>query len=173
VHRARRDEAAMSATMLSVREAADRLGVSYSALKQWIYKGTVRTVRTGGGHHRVPLAEVDRLLGQQDAAAPRAARRAPPHPHGVLVALSGRNQLRGIVEEVRTEGLLAQVRLRIGDQTLTAIITRDAIAELKLRRGDEALAVIKSTEVMIARQVAQSAAAPRATRPAPGRRRRL
>ena len=68
---------------------------------------------------------------------------------GVLVSLSGRNQLRGIVEEVRVEGLLAQVRLRIGEQRLTAVITRDAIDALKLKRGQPALAVIKSTEVMI------------------------
>src|SRR5205807_1376329 len=71
---------------------------------------------------------------------------------GAIVAISGRDQLRGYVDEVRAEGLLAQVRLRIGDQTLTAIITRDAVDELKLRRGDEALAIVKSTEVMIARQ---------------------
>jgi molybdopterin-binding protein len=69
----------------------------------------------------------------------------------LLVSISGRNQLRGIVEEVRADGLLAQVRLRIGDQRLTAVITRDAVEELKLRRGEEALAIIKSTEVMIAR----------------------
>jgi molybdopterin-binding protein len=68
------------------------------------------------------------------------------------VALSGRNQLRGFVEEVRTDGLVGQVRLRIGDQTLTAVITTDAVTELKLRRGDDALAIIKSTEVMIARE---------------------
>ena len=68
----------------------------------------------------------------------------------MLVSISGRNQLRGIVEEVRADGLLAQVRLRIGDQRLTAVITRDAVDELKLRRGEEALAIIKSTEVMIA-----------------------
>ena len=48
---------------------------------------------------------------------------------------------------------LAQVRLRIGDQTLTAVITGDAIDELKLRRGDDAVAIIKSTEVMIAREL--------------------
>ena len=65
------------------------------------------------------------------------------------MSLSGRNQLRGIVEEVRVEGLLAQVRLRIGEQRLTAVITRDAIEALKLKRGQQALAVIKSTEVMI------------------------
>ena len=50
------------------------------------------------------------------------------------------------------EGLLAQIRLRIGDQRLTAIITRDAVEELKLKRGEPALAIIKSTEVMIARE---------------------
>src|SRR5262245_367106 len=135
--------------LLTVRVAAERLGVSYSALKQWIYKGTVRTVRTGGGHHRVPESEIDRMLATQ-GRAPRVRTGRPQHA-GLLVSISGRNQLRGIVEEVRADGLLAQVRLRIGDQRLTAVITRDAVDELKLRRGEEALAIIKSTEVMIAR----------------------
>ncbi len=78
---------------------------------------------------------------------------ARPKSPGLILALSGRNRLRGFVEEVRIDGLLGQVRLRIGDQSLTAVITRDAIQELKLRRGDDALAIIKSTEVMIAREV--------------------
>jgi molybdopterin-binding protein len=134
---------------VTARAAADRLGVSYSTLKQWIYKGSVRTVKTDGGHHRVPESEVQRLLAAQDRlpAAPKKARGA-----GVIVALSGRNQLRGVIEEVRVEGLLAQVRLRIGTERLTAVITRDAVDELKLKRGQAALAVIKSTEVMIARE---------------------
>ena len=79
------------------------------------------------------------------------------------MALSGRNRLRGFVEEVRIAGLMGQVRLRIGDQTLTAVITADALVELKLRRGDDALAIVKSTEVMIARE---------APPPEPQRRRR-
>ena len=136
--------------LVTPREAARRLGVGYSTLKQWIYKGTLRTSRTGGGHHRVAEAEIERLLASQGhVPAPLKPRRRTP---GVLVALSGRNQLRGIIEEVRAEGLLAQVRLRIGDQRLTAVITRDAVDELKLKRGQQALAVIKSTEVMIARE---------------------
>ena len=133
------------------RAAAARLGVSYSAFKQWIYRGAVRTVRTSGGHHRVPDTEIERLLAEQ-GKAPRTPKRRRPATPGVLVALSGRNQLRGVVEEVRTAGLLAQVRLRIGDQLLTAVITRDAVDELKLRRGQPALAVIKATEVMVARE---------------------
>ena len=154
--------------LVTPREAARRLGVSYPTVKQWIYKGIVRTRPTAGGHHRIPDSEIERLLASANKPLPR---HAPAH-RGAIVALSGRNQLRGIVEEVRSEGLLAQVRLLIGDQRLTAIITRDAVDELKLRRGDEALAVIKSTEVMIARQVAQSSAVARATRRAPARRRR-
>lgn len=134
--------------LLTVRAAADRLGVAYSTLKQWIYDGAVRTTTTRGGHHRVAESEIDRVLLVQNRKPPAAARSKPT---GVLVALSGRNQLRGIVEEVRGDGLLAQVRLRIGDEMLTAVITRDAANELKLKRGDEAVAIIKSTEVMIGR----------------------
>jgi molybdopterin-binding protein len=133
--------------------------VGYSTLKQWIYQGRVRTQTTTGGHHRIPESELDRLLAPatipvEASRSRRRSRDAPPT--GVIVALSGRNQLRGYVDEVRVQGLLAQVRLRIGDQMLTAVITRDAVDELKLRRGDDALAIVKSTEVMIARQSSQA-----------------
>ncbi len=138
--------------LLTVRAAADRLGVGYSTLKQWIYDGAVRTTRTTGGHHRIAESELDRLLVDQAPAATPAPRKSARAHSGVFVALSGRNQLRGVVEEIRTDGLLAQVRLKIGDQRLTAVITRDAVAELKLKRGDEAVAIIKSTEVMIGRE---------------------
>src|SRR5438132_1178074 len=136
-------------SLVTVRSAAKRLGVGYSTLKQWIYQGRVRTTRTPGGHHRVAESEIDRLIARHGPSVRRPARQPA---RGVIVSLSGRNQLRGVIEEVRIDGLLAQVRLRVGDQTLTAVITRDAIAELKLRRGDEALAIVKSTEVMIARE---------------------
>jgi molybdopterin-binding protein len=138
--------------LLTVRAAAKRLGVGYSTLKQWIYSGSVRTTTTSGGHHRISDSEIDRLLAHTTRPAARAKRK--PDTGGFIVALSGRNQLRGYVEEVRVDGLLAQVRLRVGDQTLTAVITADAIHELKLQRGDEAVAIVKSTEVMIAREVA-------------------
>ena len=135
--------------MLTVREAAARLGVSYSTLKGWIYKGSVRTTRTAGGHHRIRDTEVERLLARQGQAPGSGRRRMPG---GVLVSVSGRNRLLGIVEEVRRDGLLAQVRLRVGNQLLTAVITRDAADELHLRRGDEAAAIIKSTDVMVGRE---------------------
>ena len=142
--------------LLTVRAAAQRLGVGYSTLKHWIYEGRVRTTQTPGGHHRIADAEIDRLLAHSGAPRPAASREEPT---GLIVALSGRNRLHGYVEEVRTDGLLGQVRLRIGDQFLTAVITADAIRELKLRRGDDAVAIIKSTEVMIAREAPAAGAA--------------
>jgi molybdopterin-binding protein len=135
--------------LLTPRDAAVRLGVGYSTLKHWIYQGRVRTTKTPGGHHRIAESEIERLAAREGRPSPGRKARAR---HGVIVSVSGRNQLRGFVDEVRIEGLLAQVRLRVGDQTLTAVITRDAVNELKLRRGDEALAIVKSTEVMIARE---------------------
>lgn len=134
----------------TVRSAANRLGVAYSTLKQWIYDGSIRTTRTRGGHHRISETEIQRQLLTNKKSEPSVPT-AALGPSVALVALSGRNQLRGIVDEVRSDGLLSQVRLRIGDQILTAVITRDAVNELKLKRGDEAVAIIKSTEVMIGR----------------------
>jgi molybdopterin-binding protein len=156
--------------LLTVRAAAERMGIGYSTLKQWIYQGKIRTTQTAGGHHRLADAEIERLLARQAPSA-KTAKRPAAKSTGLIIALSGRNRLRGFVEEVRVDGLLGQVRLRIGDQTLTAVITRDAVDELKLKRGDDALAIIKSTEVMIARE-AVAAVHPAAPRKPRARRRR-
>ena len=154
--------------LLTVRNAATRLGVGYSTLKQWIYSGKVRTTTTAGGHHLVSDAEIERLLAQSQPVAPSTRKR--PRDQGVIVALSGRNRLRGFVEEVRRDGLIAQVRLRVGDQILTAVITSDAVDDLKLRRGDDAVAIIKSTEVLVAREL-QTRETGRGARPRPRTRR--
>lgn len=138
---------------MTIREAAERMGVGYSTFKRWIHDGRVRTTRTRGGHHRVSETELDRLTATEPPETPRRSRRRERREDDEpLTALSARNQLRGVVEEVRIDGLLAQVRLRVGNQPLTAVITADAVRALKLRRGEEALAIVKSTEVMIARR---------------------
>jgi molybdopterin-binding protein len=136
-------------TLLTVRAAAERLGVGYSTLKRWVLSGRVRTTQTEGGHHRISEAEIDRLLAPHQPPPHPKAR--PPDPDESIADLSARNRLHGYIEEVRVDGLLAQIRLRVGDQSLTAVITSDAVRALKFKRGDDALAIIKSTEVMIAR----------------------
>src|SRR5262245_40382904 len=144
--------------LLTVRAAAERLGVAYSTLKRWVHTGHVRTSTTEGAHHRTAESEIERLLTRQQPDANRRPRVVDADD--TLQGLSARNRLRGYVDEVRIDGLLAQVRLRVGDQPLTAVITADAVRALKLRRGDDALAIIKSTEVMIARGTPSPVALP-------------
>ncbi|CAN5902364.1 hypothetical protein BH24GEM1_BH24GEM1_16310 [soil metagenome] len=66
--------------------------------------------------------------------------------------LSARNQLRGTIVSVAVEGVMAEVRIRIGEQELVSVITRGSAERLRLAAGDEVIAVIKSTEVMIGRE---------------------
>ena len=126
----------MDSPLLTPRQAAARLGISYPALKHWILAGRIRTIKTPGGHHRVPAEALDEFL-PPSAARPGAAR------------ISGRNQLSGTIVEVVIEGLLAKVVLALGSQRITAIITADAVRELALKPGEPALALVKATEVMI------------------------
>ncbi|HEV2495609.1 MAG TPA: helix-turn-helix transcriptional regulator [Terriglobia bacterium] len=154
--------------LLHLREAAKELGVSYPTLKQWIYRGRIRSVKTAGGHHRIPRAEIDGLLFRQNKAAavgaPPASKRAGSAERRVSVRaaesglehfISGRNQLVGRITQVKTIGLLSKVSLDIGGQTVTAVITRDAVRDLGLKVGDTAAALIKATEVMVIRPVGE------------------
>jgi molybdopterin-binding protein len=126
-----------SSTLLTPREAAAKLGISYPALKHWILAGRIRTVKTPGGHHRIPIDSLEEFM-------PLAAKGESPR-------ISGRNQLAGKVVEIVIEGLLAKVVLAVAGQRVTAIITSDAARELALKPGDTAFALIKATEVMIVR----------------------
>ena len=148
----------ISMDLLGVREAARRLGVSYPTLKQWIYRGKVRTVKTVGGHHRIAQPEIDRLLFQEGrrAQAPRRVQSSVPKAKvasgtGLEAFISGRNQLVGRIIGLKTVGLLTKVSLDVGGQTVTAVITSDACRDLKLAVGETAAALIKATEVMIIR----------------------
>ena|ERR1700690_3102382 len=131
--------------LLAPREAANILGISYPTLKQWIYRKKIKTMKTPGGHHRVPESEIDRLFPKKFERGDPATRRIN------FRKISGRNQLIGRVLAIKFSGLLAQVTLAIGEQHITAIITADAAKEMRLKPGERAGALIKSTEVMILR----------------------
>jgi molybdopterin-binding protein len=129
---------------LKPREAALELRISFPTIKQWIYKRKIRTIRTAGGHHRIPKSEVDRLLF-------RTRGKTAPERILTMRRLSGRNQLVGRVESVRISGLMAEVVISIGEQQITSIITARSAREMSLKAGQTAAALIKSTEVMILR----------------------
>ena len=130
--------------LLKPAEAARIAGVSYPTLKQWIYKGKVRSVKTAGGHHRVARSEIERISGAVRSTTSREK------PIGIE-AISGRNKLRGVVTDVRYEGLLVQVTMDVGGQSITSIITSDATKALGLKKGSSVYALIKATEVMVIR----------------------
>ncbi len=130
--------------VLGLREAALQLRVSFPTIKQWIYAQKIRSIKTPGGHHRIPQSEVDRLLF-------RARGKTATERQNVIRRVSGRNQLVGRIEEVRISGLLAEVTLSIGNQQITSIITSRSAREMQLKPGQSAAALIKSTEVMILR----------------------
>ena len=131
--------------LFTPREAAQVLGVSYPALKQWIYKRKIRTIQTAGGHHRIPEREIDRFLYR------RSEGKEPAEKRTNFRRVSGRNQLVGRVTDVKVSGLMAQVTVSIGGQHITSIITADAVREMRLQKGQTVAALIKSTEVMILR----------------------
>lgn len=130
--------------LLKLRDAALQLGISFPTIKQWIYKKKLRSVRTTGGHHRIPLSEVDRLLF-------RTRGRTEKERQQVIRRVSGRNQLVGRIDAVRISGLMAEVKISIGGQQITSIITASSAREMQLKRGQTAAALIKATEVMILR----------------------
>ena len=131
-------------SLLHLRDAALQLAISFPTIKQWIYKKKIRSVRTAGGHHRIPQAEVDRLLF-------RTRGRTQAERKQVIRRVSGRNQLVGRIEGVRISGLMAEVTLSIGGQQITSIITSRSAREMGLKKGQLAAALIKATEVMILR----------------------
>jgi len=130
--------------LLKLRDAALQLGISFPTIKQWIYKKKIRSIRTAGGHHRIPESEVDRLLF-------RTRGRTEKERKLVIRRVSGRNQLVGRIDMVRISGLMAEIAISIGGQQITSIITARSAREMQLKPGQTAAALIKATEVMILR----------------------
>src|SRR5580698_10179539 len=105
-----------SQEMLPLRDAALQLGVSFPTIKQWIYKKKIRSIQTAGGHHRIPQNEVDKLLFKTMGKTEKERKQ-------VVRRVSGRNQLIGRIDSVRISGLMAEVKISIGGQQITSIIT--------------------------------------------------
>lgn len=119
----------------TIGEASRALGVSIDTIRRWDRDGKIKTTRDAGNRRVVPAREIERLRGSESDAV-----------------LSARNRFKGIVREVKSDGLLAQVEIDVNDPVrVVAIITRESLEELGLRPGMCATAVVKSTSVMIQR----------------------
>lgn len=129
---------------LKPKDAAKLIGVSYPTIKQWIYNGKIESVKTPGGHYRIPPKEVERLTGGK--AALEAAK-----SNSYFEPISVRNRLLGTVTEITTEGLFSEVTIEVGGQLIVSIITRRGCEELGLKKGMRVHALFKATEVMVSR----------------------
>ncbi len=48
-------------TFLNSGNAARELGISYPTLKRWIYRGRIKSIKDGFGHHKISLSEINRV----------------------------------------------------------------------------------------------------------------
>ena len=124
---------------LSVEDAAKLLHLNVKRVQSLARAGKLPAVRVG----RKWLFPRDRLEALLGRSRPTAVETSAP------VEISARNQLRGRITGLHLDGVMAEVRIRIGDQELVSVITRSSAERLGLAVGDDVLAVIKSTEVMI------------------------
>ncbi|MDI1242160.1 MAG: helix-turn-helix transcriptional regulator [bacterium] len=132
---------------LKPKAAAEILGISYPTIKQWIYDGKIESVKTPGGHHRIPASEIERLSGNKPEL-----RRPDPKLSAMQEQISVRNRLNGVVTSISYEGLFAEVTVDVGGQRIVSIITRRGCEEMGLKVGMNAYALFKATEVMISRR---------------------
>jgi molybdopterin-binding protein len=63
--------------------------------------------------------------------------------------VSARNKLAGTVKDVKLGQVMAEVTLQVGENEITALITKASAERLGLKAGDKAFALIKATEVMV------------------------
>src|SRR5919204_6371666 len=117
-------------SLLTASEAARALGVSLDTLRRWDRAGRIKTRRDNANRRLVPRSEVDRLRGGA----------------GEEHELSARNRFRGVVREIKVEGLLAEVELEVTEPVrVVAVVTRDSAERLGLAPGKPAAAGVKAT----------------------------
>jgi molybdopterin-binding protein len=68
------------------------------------------------------------------------------------MAISARNHLRGKITALKLGDIMAQVTIRVGNNLIESVITRQSAEELGLKKGDTVAAVVKATEVMISKE---------------------
>lgn len=118
----------------SASQAARALGISLDTLRRWDRTGRITVERDAANRRTVPASEVARIRGEQTRGS------------------SARNRFRGVIGDVRSDGLLTRVEIDVTEPSrVVAIITTEAAEELGLQPGMSAEAIVKATSVMIGR----------------------
>lgn len=124
---------------MRIRDAAAYLGVSDDTVRRWVDRGLLTADHDEAGRQVVDGYDV--ALVARDHASP------PAVPGGTTS--SARNRMVGLVTEIRTDAVMAQVELQCGPFRVVSLMSREAVEQLGLERGSVAVAVVKATTVIV------------------------
>jgi molybdopterin-binding protein len=124
---------------MRVSEASVYLGVSDDTVRRWIDRGLLGSSTDAAGRKVVDGYEVA-MVAREHATVPAL-------PGGMRS--SARNRFVGLVTDIRTDTVMAQVELQCGPFRVVSLMSSEAVRDLGLERGSVAVAVIKSTTVVI------------------------
>lgn len=124
---------------MRIREAAAYLGVSDDTVRRWIDNGTLSARVDESGRKVVDGYELAQVA--RTHAAP------PPLPDGITS--SARNRFVGLVTDIRTDAVMAQVELQCGPFRVVSLMSSESVRDLGLELGSVAVATIKSTNVVV------------------------
>lgn len=124
---------------IRIKDAAVFLGVSDDTVRRWIDLGLLESSKDGAGPAVVDALAVARLA-RENAVLP-----ADPSEIG----RSARNRLVGVVTEIISDTVMAQVELQCGPHRIVSLMSSEAVRELGLEPGSIAIAVVKATNVIV------------------------
>jgi molybdopterin-binding protein len=124
---------------IRIRNAADYLGVSDDTVRRWIENGTLASSKDAAGRSVVEGLDLARLA-RQNAILP-----VDPSE----VGRSARNRFVGIVTEVVSDTVMAQVEMQCGPHRVVSLMSAEAVRELGLEPGSPAIAIVKATMVVV------------------------
>ena len=133
--------------MLRVREAAELLGVSDDTVRRWIDDGSLPASQDSSRRKVIDGAVLAQFARAYSATAPKDP---------LSVASSARNRFAGLVTNVVTDGVMAQVEMQCGPFAVVSLMSADAARDLKLEPGSVAVAVVKATTVIVETAKAKS-----------------
>lgn len=124
---------------MRIREAAGLLGVSDDSVRRWIESGSLTAEKDAAGRKVIAGAELARFVRHH----------APTVPDPSGVTRSARNHFVGLVTDIRTDAVMAQVELQCGPHRVVSLMSSEAVRDLALEPGSVAVAVVKATTVIV------------------------